>query len=61
MILHAKQECTRFSILSLDLDSMREVQKVRHTLTERRISLVVTPMNVLAKGNKNKHLHFFYI
>lgn len=54
MILHAKQECTRFSTLSLDFDSTREGQKVRRTLTERGISLAVTTMNVFAEGNINR-------
>lgn len=54
MILHAKQECTRFSTLSLDFDSTREGQKVRHTLSEREISLAVTTMNVFAEGNINR-------
>lgn len=63
MILHAKQECTRFSIFSLDLGSVREVQKETHTLTERGISFVVTTMDVFAEGNTNREQTsaFFYI
>lgn len=63
MILHGKQERARFSLLSLDLDFMREVQKVIHTLTEREISLVGTTMNVFSEGNINREQTpaFFYI
>lgn len=49
MILHAKQEHTKFSIISLDLDSMGDSQKVTQTLTERGISFTVTTMNVFAE------------
>lgn len=57
MILHTKQECTRFSTLLLDLNAMKEGQRgaqVSHTLTERGIPLAVTTMNVFAEPNKSR-------
>lgn len=55
MILHAKQEYTRFSIISLDLDSMGDSQKVTQSLAERGISFAVTTINVFAeKKNINR-------
>ena len=54
MILHAKQECARFSTLLLECKAMKEGQRgtrVSYTLAERGISFAVTTVNVFAEPN----------
>lgn len=65
MILHAKQKCTRFSILSSDFHGpVKEGQRgtqVSQTLTERGICLAVTTVDVFAEPNISREHAFLVV